>query len=135
MTKILIAYDGSEPARRALDYSARVQPDDEVAVISVAPALIEGPRTRAYTDPSSPPDLHRELLDHAVAILAEAGVKAEPIHLIGNPASEILDLADSRGVELIVIGRSGKSAIKRFLMGAVSDRVVEHAHCDVLVVR
>jgi nucleotide-binding universal stress UspA family protein len=135
MTKILIAYDGSDPARRALEYSARVQPDDEVVLISVAPALIEGPRTPAYTDPSSAPDLHRELLEEAAAILAKTGVEAEPILAIGNPASEILDLADSRGVELIVIGRSGESAIRRFLMGSVSDRVVEHAQCDVLVVR
>jgi nucleotide-binding universal stress UspA family protein len=135
MTKILIAYDGSEASRRALEYRERVEPDDVVAVISVTPALIEGPRTPEFTDPSSPPDEHQKQLDEALALLAEAGVEAEPILAIGNPASEILDAAESRGIELIVVGRAGKSAVKRFLMGTVSNRVVEHAHCDVLVVR
>lgn len=135
MTKILIAYDGSEPSRRALEYRQRVEPGDVVAVISVSPVLIEGPRTPEFTDPSSPPDEHQKQLDEALAVLADAGIEAEPILAIGNPASEILDAAESRGIELIVIGRAGKSAIKRFLMGTVSGRVVEHARCDVLVVR
>jgi nucleotide-binding universal stress UspA family protein len=135
MTKILIAYDGSGSARRALEYRRRVEPEDEVAVISVVPKLIEGPPTEAYTDPSSPPEAVRKLLEEAVAILGDAGVAAEPILVIGNPAAEILDHAETRGIELIVIGRAGRHGIKRFLMGTVSDRVVEHAHCDVLVVR
>jgi nucleotide-binding universal stress UspA family protein len=135
MTRILIAYDGSESARRALEYRERVETDDEVAVISVVPKLIEGPPTEAYTDPASPPKEVRKLLEEAVAILGEAGVAAESILVIGNPAAEILDHAETRGIELIVIGRAGRHGIKRFLMGTVSDRVVEHARCDVLVVR
>jgi nucleotide-binding universal stress UspA family protein len=135
MTKILLAYDGSASARRALDYRYRAAADDSVTVISVAPKLIEGPSTAEYTDPSSPPDEHRRQLDEALTVLAEAGVKAESVLVIGNPAAEILDLAEATEVDLIVIGRSGKTGIKRFLMGTVSDRVVEHARCDVLVVR
>jgi nucleotide-binding universal stress UspA family protein len=62
-------------------------------------------------------------------------VHAEPIPAIGNPAQEIITAAESRGVDLIVIGSQGMSAVRRFLLGSVADRVVRHATCDVLVVR
>lgn len=135
MTAVLFTYDGSTESRRALRYAERLAGGDSVSVISVATALVEGPRTAAYTDPTSDPDEHRRQLDEALAILAEAGVQAEPIPAIGNPAAEIISAAESRGVELIVIGRQGMSAVKRFLLGSVADRVVRHATCDVLVVR
>lgn len=134
--RILFAYDGSEQARRALRYAERLVADDEVSVISVAAALIEAPRTAEYTDPTSDPSLLRQQLEEARVILAEAsGVKPEVIAAVGNPAAEIISAAEARGVELIVVGRRGQHKVERFLMGSVSDRVVRHAPCDVLVVR
>jgi nucleotide-binding universal stress UspA family protein len=135
MTKILIAYDGSEQSKRALRYAERAQPEDDVSVISVATAIIEGPHTPAFTDPSSAPHEHRRQLDEAVRILAGHGVAAEPLMGVGNPAEEILNQAEERGSDLIVMGRTGRNAVQRFLMGSVSGRVVQHAPCDVLVVR
>jgi nucleotide-binding universal stress UspA family protein len=134
--RILFAYDGSEQARRALRYAERLVAHDEVSVISVAAALIEAPRTAEYTDPTSDPSLLRQQLEEARVILAEAGgVEPEVIAAVGNPAAEIIGAAEARGVELIVVGRRGQHKIERFLMGSVSDRVVRHAPCDVLVVR
>jgi nucleotide-binding universal stress UspA family protein len=135
MTAVLFTYDGSEQSGRALRYAERLTADDSVSVISVATALLEGPRTAAYTDPTSDPAEHRRQLDEALAILADAGVHAEPIPAIGNPAQEIITAAESRGVDLIVIGSQGMNAVRRFLLGSVADRVVRHATCDVLVVR
>jgi nucleotide-binding universal stress UspA family protein len=108
---------------------------DAVSVISVATALVEGPRTPAYTDPTSDPAEHRRQLDEAVGLLADAGVQAEPIAAIGNPAAEIIRAAEVRGIDLIIVGRQGRNAVQRFLMGSVADRIVRHAPCDVLVVR
>jgi nucleotide-binding universal stress UspA family protein len=134
--RILFAYDGSEQARRALRYAARLAADDDVSVISVASTLIEAPRTAEYTDPMSDPALHREQLEEARIILAEAGgAEPEVIAAVGNPAAEIINAAEARGVELIVVGLRGQHKVERFLMGSVSDRVVRHAPCDVLVVR
>jgi nucleotide-binding universal stress UspA family protein len=134
--RILFAYDGSEQARRALRYAGRLVADDDVSVISVAAALIEAPRTAEYTDPTSDPSLHRHQLEEARVILAEAGgVEPEVIAAVGNPAAEIISAAEARGVELIVVGLRGQHKVERFLMGSVSDRVVRHAPCDVLVVR
>ncbi|HEY4896320.1 MAG TPA: universal stress protein [Solirubrobacteraceae bacterium] len=86
--------------------------------------------TAAYTDPTSDPDVHRRQLDEALAILAEAGVPAEPIPAIGNPAAEIISAVESRHVDLIVIGRQGMSVVRQFLLGSVADRVVRHATCS-----
>src|ERR1039457_3304555 len=108
MTAVLFTYDGSEQSRRALRYAERLTADDSVSVISAAPALRGGPRTAAYPDPTSDPAEHRRQLDEALAILADAGVHAEPIPALGHPAHEIITAAESRGVDLIVIGRQGK---------------------------
>jgi nucleotide-binding universal stress UspA family protein len=134
--RILFAYDGSEQARRALRYAGRLVADDDVSVISVAAALIEAPRTAEYTDPTSDPSLHVQQLEEARGILVEVGgVEPEVLSAVGNPAAEIISAAETRGVELIVIGRRGQHQLERFLMGSVADRVVRHAPCDVLVVR
>jgi nucleotide-binding universal stress UspA family protein len=134
--RIMFAYDGSEQARRALRYAGRLAAADEVSVISVAPALIEAPKTAEYTDPTSDLSLHRQELEEARVIVAEAGgVEPEVISAVGNPAAEIITAAEARGVELIVVGQRGQHKIERFLMGSVCDRVVRHAPCDVLVVR
>lgn len=135
MTAVLFTYDGSEQSRRVLRYAERLTPEDSVSVISVATAILEGPRTPAYTDPTSDPTEHRRQLDDALRILADTGVEAEAIAAIGNPAAEIIGAAETRGVDLIIIGRQGANAVRRFLMGSVADRVVQHAPCDVLVVR
>jgi nucleotide-binding universal stress UspA family protein len=135
MTKILLAYDGSEESRRALRYAERLVADDAVIVLTVAAKLIEAPATAAFTEPGHEPQILQEELDSVREIMSDAGVDAEFITTIGNPANEILNTAETRGVELIVLGRRGRHPVARFLMGSVADRVVEHAGCDVLVVK
>ena len=135
MTKILFAYDGSEESRRALRYASRLRERDSVIVLSVATKLIEAPSTTQFTEPGHGPDSVQVGLDDVREIMSDAGVDAEYISKIGNPAAEILDTAEARGIELIVLGRRGMHTIQRFLMGSVADRVVEHATCDVLVVK
>ena len=57
-------------------------------------------------------------------------------HIIreGSPAKVILDVANEEGIDLIVMGSSGKSGFDRFIMGSVADKVVNSAKCAVLVV-
>jgi nucleotide-binding universal stress UspA family protein len=56
-------------------------------------------------------------------------------HTVGRPDAEIVALAEEIGAGLIVMGSRGRGGIRRALMGSVSDAVVRHAHCPVLVVR
>lgn len=135
MMRVLFAYDGSSFAKRALRYGAQFGPDLEVAVIAVAPLLIEAPRTVESTDPSRDSEAQRRELDEALKILDQDGVPATAIQAYGNPAEEIIGAAEERGADLVVVGQRGRSAIARFIEGSVTDRVVRHAPCDVLVVR
>jgi nucleotide-binding universal stress UspA family protein len=133
--RVLFAYDGSPFAKRALGYASRFGDDVEALVISVSPVLIEAPATEASTDPERGRTEALEQLEEARRLLAEAGVEAETMHAFGNPAAEIIAAAEGRGADLIIVGQRGRSAIARFIEGSVTDRVVRHAPCDVLVVR
>jgi Universal stress protein UspA and related nucleotide-binding proteins len=68
-------------------------------------------------------------------ILDEMDVEYEIRTEIGHPAECILRLAEEEKADLIVIGSRGLSAFKSFLLGSVSDRVVHHAACPVMVVK
>jgi nucleotide-binding universal stress UspA family protein len=133
--RVVFAYDGSPFARRALAYAGRLGPELEATVIVVSPVLLEGPRTEQSTEPGRDAEGGRRDLEEAQRALSELGVEAEAVHTFGNPAAEILNAAEERGADLIVVGQRGRSAIARFVDGSVTDRVVRHAGCDVLVVR
>jgi nucleotide-binding universal stress UspA family protein len=133
--RVLFAYDGSSFAKRALRYAGRLGPDLEATVITVSPVLIEGPRGEQSTDPDRDAGEGRRHLEDARRLLDEIGVQADAVHTFGNPAAEILGAAEERGADLIVLGQRGRSAIARFIDGSVTERVVRHAACDVLVAR
>ena len=71
-----MAYDGSEEARRALEWAPRIDRESHVAVISIAPTLEASPKIKDAVDPTSDVDTHRRQLDDAVTILAMAINKA-----------------------------------------------------------
>jgi nucleotide-binding universal stress UspA family protein len=132
---VLFAYDGSLFAKRALRYAKQFGPDARIAAIAVAPILLEAPRTEQSTPPEHGMREAKRQLEEARSILADDGIEAEFIQAAGNPAAEIITAAEERDADLIVVGHRGRSAISRFIEGSVSDRVVRHAPCDVLVVR
>ena len=68
--------------------------------------------------------------------VSEAGAEVAGAHLrLGRPAEEIVALSEELGAGVIVVGSRGMSALRRALMGSVSDSVVRHALCPVFVVR
>jgi nucleotide-binding universal stress UspA family protein len=144
-TKILLATDGSEDAQlavtTAVDLSKRL--DSELHVVYVEP-MPERHGTRMMRFAV---DLPVEVVERAekeaktkleeqVQQIKQAGGQVAQAHAKeGLPAAEIVSLADELGVGLIVLGSRGLGGIRRALMGSVSDSVVRHAHCPVLVVR
>ena len=78
----------------------------------------------------------QRLLDTQVEQIKAAGGTVAEAHVrLGRPAQEIVNLADKIDAGLIGTGSRGLGGIRRALMGSVSDSVVRHAHCPVLVVR
>jgi len=75
-------------------------------------------------------------LNEQVQKIREAGGEVSEAHVrVGLPDAEIVELAEELGAGLVVLGSRGLGPLKRALMGSVSDSVVRHAHCPVLVVR
>ena len=136
-TKILLATDGSAEARLAASTAADLasSTDSGLHVVHVGELT---PTFLAQTE-VEPAELEREAqrrLDEQLRAIEEAGGTVEEAHLrLGRPDEEIVELAQSMGVGLIVMGSRGRGRIRRALMGSVSESVVRHAHCPVTIVR
>ena len=138
MKTIVVGYDETEGAKRALARAAELATafDAKVIVTSVAHALVGATAARGLGpfDPVDPPELHREELRHAAAFLSERGLHAEYDVALGDPAEKILELAESRDADLIVVGTREAGLLERLIDPSVSGAVQRKAHCDVLVV-
>ena len=136
-TKVLLATDGSAEARLAASTASdlAISTDSELHVVHVAE---QRPTFLAQTE-EEPAELRRETrrqLDEQVREVEDAGGTVAEAHLRqGRADEEIIDLAESLGVGLIVMGSRGRGRIRRALMGSVSESVVRHAHCPVTIVR
>jgi len=131
MRRILLAYDGGEPARRALQTAAdlALTLGASLSVVSVVPTG----GGRAAT--GSPDDVaeHSRELQEAKRLLAERGIEAELLEPTGDPAPTIERIADEGEFDTIVLGSRGLGTIGRMLKGSISDHVVSHAHATVVV--
>ena len=138
MKTIVVGYDETEPAKRALARAAELATvfNSRLIVTSVARFLVGGAVARGVgpIDPLDEPELHREELEHAEAFLTERGIHGQYEVLLGDPASSIVDLAEKQGADLIVVGTREPGFLERLMGLSVSDAVEHRAHCDVLIV-
>jgi nucleotide-binding universal stress UspA family protein len=134
MLKILVAYDGSAEADRALDWATRL-PHAVATVIGVVPTLAGSEVIADAVDPTVKPEVLRAELQAAADKLTAAGVSATAVEKAGNPAQVVIETAEEGAFDLIVIGTRGRHAIERFLFGATAERVARHATTAVLLVR
>ena len=134
MRPILVAYDGSDSAKRALEEAVKRANGQPLTVVSVAELLPQFGRAGAMLVPEEDEERKRELAE-AMQLLKDRGIEAKAIERRGDAAEAIVDEAQTEDAELIVLGTRGLSGAKRWLMGSVSTRVVHHAPCNVLVVR
>ena len=117
---ILVGFDGSEAAHRALDAAASlVGYGSTLAVVSVSP---EGR-----------PASRRPLVEARDRLLRQQ-VQASYLEQVGDAAEQLVETARELDVDLVVVGRR-KSSLQRLVLGSVSAKVVRRAPCDVLVVR
>jgi len=148
--KILVAIDGSEEAALAARTAADIaqKTGSELHVVHARLMLpwtgySAGTLTGGAVDAEDARErVARWLEDQVDWIEAEGGNVAQAHLRLGRPeegiitvAEEIVSLAEEIGAGLIVVGSRGLGGIRRALIGSVSDSVVRHAHCPVLVVR
>jgi nucleotide-binding universal stress UspA family protein len=136
MKTIVVGYDETEPSKRALDRGAEIAKafGAKLIVTSVAPVMLSTSRSAGAIDPTDTPAHHREELADAHAHLQAKGVEAEYQVAIGQPAETIVQLAEERGADMIVVGTREPNVLERLLGQSVSQSVSHRAHCDVLIV-
>jgi nucleotide-binding universal stress UspA family protein len=136
--RILVAYDGSDPARNALEAALDLAGElgGEIEILAV-----EGPLPRYAATVGEVDEAVREratyfgeVLAQARAFARERGVDVVTTIRPGHPAEEIVRHAEAGGADLIVIGHRGHF-LQRFPLGSTAAKVTHHAHCPVLVVR
>jgi nucleotide-binding universal stress UspA family protein len=140
---IVVAYDFSPPADRALELAIETAQRDPLVVLHILAAI-----PPEHGLPFAP--VHKVDYDYAEYVQQQLGERtraafgayAPPheIHFfvharIGGPAHEVLQLAEEVGAELILIGSHGRTGLERALLGSVSEKVVREAKCPVLVAR
>jgi nucleotide-binding universal stress UspA family protein len=74
-------------------------------------------------------------LEAAASVARDAGVAVDIYARQGDPADAILDVAEEREADLIIVGNKGMTGAKRFLLGSVPNKVSHHAPCSVLIIR
>jgi nucleotide-binding universal stress UspA family protein len=134
MSEILLAFDGSDHSRKALDKATSLATEeDEIVVLYVIPAaLIEEFKD---VDPVVSRDKAREAVDRAVAIIKARERNARGLVNEGDVAEEIINMGSELNCSLIIIGSKGLSKIGRFSLGSVADKVARHSDRPVLIVR
>jgi nucleotide-binding universal stress UspA family protein len=141
---IVVGTDGSDTAREAVREAIRLASAVGASIELVSAFEPITGRSERGRPPDVPHDVEwtvnpREQVDATLREAGEtverAGVPVECYAREGDPADAILDVAEERGADLIVIGNKGMTGAKRFLLGSVPNKVSHHAPCSVLIIR
>jgi nucleotide-binding universal stress UspA family protein len=144
--KIIVAIDGSPQSDKAAEEAVRLASvsgtkfKSRLYAVMVLPSM----KTPSFTDffPDKPADEmpgwqdKRDRLFYVVEKVAkEMEVQLESLVVYGDPAEELMLMAEEKNCDVIVVGSSGKGRVKRTLLGSVSTKISLQAHCSVYIVR
>jgi nucleotide-binding universal stress UspA family protein len=135
---ILVALDGSETAERVIQVlqELQLQPATKIILSQVIPppeSDLELVADRPHIQSQDVPyrQIEKQLQSYQTKLPGESELEI----VTGDPAEEIIRLANIYKADLIVIGSRGLTGVKRIIQGSVSSQVVEEAPCSVLVVK
>jgi nucleotide-binding universal stress UspA family protein len=136
MKTIVVGYDETEAAKRALERAAELAKAFQslLIVTSVAPVSVSVGRSAGPIDSTDPPSRHVTELRHAQTYLEQQAINAEYVPALGNPAETIAQLAEERDADLVVVGTRAPGVMARLLGQSVSESVAHKVDCDVLLV-
>jgi nucleotide-binding universal stress UspA family protein len=148
LSKILVAIDGSEASIRAanfaFDIAARSNGRCTIYLVHIIPSQVLMAHSSGFFG-AVLTDYRKEIEQEADRWFKKISAKvrgSDRVHIIQKVIStgdsivaEIVDYADRKRIELILVGATGKSGLRRLLLGSVSASLVTHSHCSVMVVR
>jgi nucleotide-binding universal stress UspA family protein len=141
---IVVGTDGSETAGEAVRQATELAKamDAQLHLVSAyEPVSTQRLREERQEVPKdlewmvNPREDVEATLDEAVKPIEEADVKVETYSREGDAADAILDVAEEKNADLIVVGNRGMTGAKRFLLGSVPNKVSHHAPCSVMIIR
>ena len=140
---VLVPVDGSEQAETAFRYVLDEYPESAVTLLHVVtPTSMLAYSDEDYFDVESYQAELRRQREHGEQILeafaadaADRGIEADTVVTSGRPARRILEVADERGVDHIVMGSHGRSGVGRVVFGSVAETVTRRAGVPVTIVR
>ena len=143
-SSIVVGTDGSETAAEAVRQAADLAKTLNAHVHLVS-AYEPVPERRLREERSQVPDDLQYLvspredvekvLEEESERLRQAGVEVETYAREGDPADAILDVAEEKNADLIIVGNRGMTGAKRFLLGSVPNKVSHHASSSVMIIR
>lgn len=135
--KIMVGYDGSKPADKAVEIAFSLSEATDCKVLIFSVARPPEPATRVEVDAML--DDAREHFEESFKRFAkcaeERGINLETAVAVGHPIQQIVHRAEADHVDLIILGRRGMSRFEKMLVGSTSEKVLRYAHCPVMVVR
>jgi nucleotide-binding universal stress UspA family protein len=135
--KILIGYDGSVQADKATESALALAQSLDSKVLLFAVARPPEPATMVEVDAML--DDAREHFEEQFKKITQRAkdleVEFETAIAVGHPVEQIVHRAETDHVDLIVLGRRGKSRFEKMLVGSTAEKVLRYAHCPVMVVR
>jgi nucleotide-binding universal stress UspA family protein len=141
-SRILVPVDGSSASIRAGRIAIRMAAVHDLPVAAVyvvdektVSEIAEASRQSRAAVQSELESKGWSYLEHIAQIAENYGITCYRIVKHGTPYGQISDIARERGIDLIVIGQTGRHSSQRSVLGSVAERVVEYATCSVLVVK
>lgn len=141
-SRILVAYDGSELSKKALDMAITLAKQDEKIELNVVAVSNPPTATSMGSYGIYNQELINEIRNNAEKLLREAKEKlsgltnkCSTVVLEGNPGRLIVDHANQTSCDLIVMGSRGLSGLKEMFLGSTSHFVVQRANCPVFIVK
>lgn len=139
--KILLPVDNSENSKRALVYVADAAITHNAEVLIVHTYEMTGELTTILSDDPVFHKMEEKLIEQSKIIaqpylkeLLSKGINASAIMVKGDVEFEIVKVCDEQNCDLIIIGSQRKKSLKSFLLGSISNYVVHHSTCPVLIV-
>jgi nucleotide-binding universal stress UspA family protein len=134
MNKIMVCHDGSEPAQRALETTLELfkatKPDIILLTVVEPPLDISDGFEDTFQEWNKK---RNEDLDNAAKGVAMKGFNVDAILAVGDPRKMIIEAAEQKKPEMVVLARRGRSVLEKMLLGSVSAYLVRHANFPVVI--
>jgi nucleotide-binding universal stress UspA family protein len=136
-SNILVAVDGSESANKAFERAIYLAQKckSTIDLVHVVQCEVGGDSANTFDVLEELKDKAKKMLEEYKNQAAKTGVPIQITVMQGDPAKVIIEIAKAKSYDLIIMGTRGRSAFKELLIGSVSQKVMHHASCPVMVVR